>query len=332
MDPLRPVKIGNVSFERQPVILAPMEDVTDPPFRAICRQMGADWVFTEFVSSDGLIRDAQKSKVKLDVYPQERPVSIQIFGAHIDAMVEAARIVEQTQPDFIDLNFGCPVRKVAAKGAGAGMLLDIPKMVEMTRQVVKAVQTPVTVKTRLGWDEKSRFIVDIAEKLQDVGIAALTIHGRTRNQLYSGVADWTLIGQVKNNPRMHIPIIGNGDIKDPQSALHAMQTFGVDGIMIGRASIGNPWIFSQVSHFLQTGEMLAEPGLLQRAEICRKHLEMSVAWKGERVAVFEMRRHYCTYFKGVRNFKPFRMQLVTAPDARQVYDLLDQICVTDFEA
>lgn len=332
MDPLRPVKIGNVSFERQPVILAPMEDVTDPPFRAICRQMGADWVFTEFVSSDGLIRDAQKSKVKLDVHPQERPVSIQIFGAHIDAMVEAARIVEQTQPDFIDLNFGCPVRKVAAKGAGAGMLLDIPKMVEMTRQVVKAVQTPVTVKTRLGWDEKSKLIVDIAERLQDVGIAALTIHGRTRNQLYSGVADWTLIGQVKNNPRMHIPIIGNGDIKDPQSALHAMQTFGVDGIMIGRASIGNPWIFSQVSHFLQTGEMLAEPNLLQRAEICRKHLEMSVAWKGERVAVFEMRRHYCTYFKGVRNFKPFRMQLVTAPDARQVYDLLDQICVTDFEA
>lgn len=309
-----------------------MEDVTDPPFRAICRQMGADWVFTEFVSSDGLIRDAAKSLVKLDVYPEERPVSIQIFGAHIDAMVEAAKVVERAKPDFIDINFGCPVRKVAAKGAGAGMLQDIPKMVEMTRQVVQAVSTPVTVKTRLGWDENSKHIVDIAERLQDAGIAALTIHGRTRNQLYKGTADWTLIGEVKNNPRMHIPIIGNGDIRDPQSAENAFNTFGVDGIMIGRASIGNPWVFRQIQHYFQTGEMLPEPDISERAGVCKRHLEMSVQWKGEKVAVFEMRRHYCTYFKGIPNFKPFRMRLVTAPTAQEVYDIIDEIAVADFQA
>lgn len=328
----REVKIGNNTFSHPPVILAPMEDVSDPPFRVICREMGADWVFTEFISADGLIRDAAKSLVKMDVFPGERPVSIQIFGAHIDAMVEAAKIVEQVKPDFIDINFGCPVRKVATKGAGAGMLQDIPKMVEMTRQIVNAVDTPVTVKTRLGWDEKSKFIVDTAERLQDVGIAALTIHGRTRNQLYGGTADWTLIGEVKNNPRMHIPIIGNGDIKDPQSAEYALKTFGVDGIMIGRATIGNPWIFKQIKHYFQTGELIKEPEISERAEVCKKHLQMSVAWKGERVAVFEMRRHYCTYFKGIRNFKPYRMRLVTAPTAQEVYDIIDEVISTDFQA
>ncbi len=328
----REIKIGNVTFPHPPVILAPMEDVSDPPFRVICREMGADWVFTEFISADGLIRDAAKSLVKMDVFPGERPVSIQIFGAHIDAMVEAAKIVEQAKPDFIDINFGCPVRKVATKGAGAGMLQDIPKMVEMTRQIVKAVDTPVTVKTRMGWDEKSKFIVDTAERLQDVGIAALTIHGRTRNQLYGGTADWTLIGEVKNNPRMHIPIIGNGDIKDPQSARFALEKWGVDGIMIGRAAIGNPWIFKQVKHFFQTGEIINEPEIKERAEVCKRHLQMSVDWKGERVAVFEMRRHYCTYFKGIRNFKPFRMRLVTAPTAQEVYDIIDEVISTDFQA
>lgn len=328
----REKKIGNVTFPHPPVILAPMEDVSDPPFRVICREMGADWVFTEFISADGLIRDAAKSIVKMDVFPGERPVSIQIFGAHIDAMVQAAKIVEQAKPDFIDINFGCPVRKVATKGAGAGMLQDIPKMVEMTRQIVKAVDTPVTVKTRLGWDEKTKFIVDTAERLQDVGIAALTIHGRTRNQLYGGTADWTLIGEVKNNPRMHIPIIGNGDIKDPQSAGLALEKWGVDGIMIGRAAIGNPWIFKQVKHYFQTGELSNEPEISERAEVCKRHLQMSVDWKGERVAVFEMRRHYCTYFKGIRNFKPFRMRLVTAPTAQEVYDIIDEVISTDFQA
>ncbi len=326
------VTIGNITFNRVPLILAPMEDVTDPPFRVLCREMGADWVFSEFISSDGLIRDASKSLAKLDIYPGERPVSIQIFGAHIDAMTEAARVVEQAKPDFIDINFGCPVRKVAAKGAGAGMLQNIPKMVEMTRSIVKAVNTPVTVKTRLGWDEHSKYIVDIAERLQDTGIAALTIHGRTRSQFYTGTADWTLIGEVKNNPRMHIPIIGNGDIKDPQSALHAINTYGVDGIMIGRASIGNPWIFRQISTFLDQGTIPAPPTLAERAEVCKKHLQMSIQWKGERTAILEMRRHYCTYFKGIRNFKPIRMKLVTSLSASEIMDIIDQVAVTDFEA
>jgi len=328
----RPVKIGNIQFSHIPLILAPMEDVTDPPFRVLCREKGADWVFSEFISADGLIRDADKSLVKLDIYPGERPVSIQIFGAHIQAMVEAARRVEEAKPDFIDINFGCPVRKVAAKGAGAGMLQDIPKMVEMTRQIVKAVKLPVTVKTRLGWDENTKHIVDIAEQLQDTGIAALTIHGRTRSQFYTGTADWTLIGAVKNNPRMHIPIIGNGDIKDPLSAEAAIKDHGVDGLMIGRATIGNPWIFEQIRHYFRSGEMLPSPGIEQRAQMCKKHLQMSVQWKGERTAVLEMRRHYCTYFKGIRNFKPFRMKLVTTYSAQEVYNIIDQIALTDFEA
>jgi tRNA-dihydrouridine synthase B len=328
----KPQTIGNTLFSRLPLILAPMEDVTDPPFRVLCREQGADWVFSEFISADGLIRDSQKSQVKMDIYPGERPVSIQIFGAHIDAMVEAARIVEQAQPDFIDINFGCPVRKVAAKGAGAGMLQDIPKMVEMTRQIVSAVKLPVTVKTRLGWDENNKQIEDIAERLQDAGIAALTIHGRTRSQFYTGTADWTLIGQVKNNPRMHIPIIGNGDIKDALSAHRAINDYGVDGLMIGRAAIGNPWIFQQISHYLDTGEMIGQPTLEQRVDVCRRHLRMSVEWKGERTAVLEMRKHYCTYFRGLKNFKPFRMRLVTTYSAQEVLDIIDQIAHTDFEA
>lgn len=328
----RKVKIGNTEFDHIPLILAPMEDVTDPPFRVLCREKGADWVFSEFISADGLIRDAAKSLVKMDIYPGERPVSIQIFGAHIDAMVEAARMVEQAGPDFIDINFGCPVRKVAAKGAGAGMLQDIPKMEEMTRQIVRAVKTPVTVKTRLGWDETSKHIPEIAERLQDTGIAALTIHGRTRSQFYTGIADWTLIGEVKNNPRIHIPIIGNGDIKDPVSAQSFLENYGVDGLMIGRATVGNPWIFEQIKHYFRTGELLPPPTIAEKARICKKHLQMSVEWKGERTAVLEMRRHYCTYFKGIRNFKPIRMKLVTTYSAQEVYDIIDRIAVTDFEA
>ena len=309
-----------------------MEDVTDPPFRLICRELGADWVYTEFIAADGLIRDAGKSLQKLDIYPAERPVSIQIFGAHIDAMVDAARVAAASQPDFVDINFGCPVRKVASKGAGSGIMNDVPKMVEMTRQVVNAVKLPVTVKTRLGYDQKTKNIVDIAERLQDCGIAALAIHGRTRCQMYSGLADWSLIGQVKNNPRMHIPIIGNGDITSPELALKALNDYGVDGIMVGRASIGNPWIFRQISHYFDTGSLISAPALEDRLRMCRHHIEMSVQWKGERVALFEMRRHYSHYFKGILNFKPFRMRLVTAPTLAELFAVLDEIASTDFTA
>lgn len=318
------VKAGHITFDHIPLILAPMEDVTDPPFRAICREMGADWVFTEFISADGLIRDASKSKVKMDVYPEERPVSIQLFGNQVEAMTEAAKIVETAKPEFIDINFGCPVRKVAMKGAGAGMLRDIPAMIRITESIVKAVKTPVTVKTRLGWDENDKPIAEIAQRLQDVGIAALTIHGRTRNQLYKGTADWTLIGEVKNNPAIHIPVIGNGDIKDGLSAKNAIEKYNVDGIMIGRASVGNPWIFKEIRHFLLTGEKLPPPSLEEKAEVCMKHLIRSVEWKGERTAILEMRRHYCTYFKGIRNFKPIRMQLVTSENLNELVELIDQ--------
>ncbi len=325
------LKIGNIAFSHPPLILAPMEDVTDPPFRIICKELGADWVYTEFLSVDGLVRDASKSRLKMDIYPEERPVSIQIFGAHMDAMVEGAKIVESAKPDFIDINFGCPVRKVASKGAGAGMLNDIPKMVEMTRQVVQAVSTPVTVKTRLGWDENTKNIVTIAEQLQDVGIAAIAIHGRTRCQLYKGTADWTLIGEVKNNPRMHIPVIGNGDITDGQSALNALNRYGVDGLMIGRATIGNPWIFEQIKHFLKHKEALSYPSLQKKADTCIKHLQMSIPWKGEKLAVFEMRKHYCTYFKGIPNFKPYRMRLVTAQTSEEIMNIIQEIKETDFQ-
>jgi nifR3 family TIM-barrel protein len=313
---------GRWSFAGRPLILAPMEDVTDPPFRHICREMGADWVYTEFISADGLVRDAIKSIRKLDISAEERPVSIQLFGAHIDAMVGAAQAAEAAGPDFIDINFGCPVRKVASKGAGSGIMNDVPKMVEMTRRIVKAVNTPVTVKTRLGYDQQNKNIVDIAERLQDCGIAALAIHGRTRCQLYRGTADWTLIGEVKNNPRMHIPIIGNGDIADGPGAREAFERYGVDGIMIGRASIGNPWVFREVKHYLETGTSLPEPTIAERTEICRRHLMASVQWKGEKTGLFEMRRHYSNYFKGIPHFKQHRMRLVTSGSVAEVLGVL----------
>lgn len=307
-----------------------MEDVTDPPFRLICREMGADWVYTEFISADGLIRDAHKSLQKLDIQSKERPVSIQIFGADIASMVEAARVAANSNPDFVDINFGCPVRKVASKGAGSGIMNDVPKMAEMTRRIVEAVDVPVTVKTRLGYDKQTKNIVDIAEHLQDCGIAALAIHGRTRCQLYTGQADWSLIGAVKNNPRMHIPIIGNGDITNPQEALHALDRYGVDGIMIGRAAIGNPWVFKEVTRFFDKGEVASPPDVTERIAVCRSHLEASVAWKGERVAIFEMRRHYSQYFKGMVHFKPFRMKLVGASSLDELQEIFDEILTVDF--
>ncbi len=319
------IKIGHAHFDRLPVILAPMEDVTDPPFRQLCKEMGADWVYTEFISADGLIRDALKRLKKLEIYPEERPVSIQIFGANIDAMVQAAIVAAGAQPDFVDINFGCPVRKVASKGAGSGIMNDVPKMEEMCRRIVKAVDVPVTVKTRLGYDQQNKNIMDIAERLQDCGIAALAIHGRTRCQMYRGTADWTLIGEVKNNSRMHIPIIGNGDITSGPEAQAAFEKYGVDGIMIGRATVGNPWIFKEVRHYLDTGEQLPDPSFEERLDVCRRHIQLSVAWKGERTAIFEMRRHYGNYFKGIHGFKPYRMKLVTADSLETLYHLLDEI-------
>ncbi|MBS4012401.1 MAG: tRNA dihydrouridine synthase DusB [Bacteroidetes bacterium] len=302
-----------------------MEDVTDPPFRVLCREMGADWVYSEFISADGLIRNSDKSKHKLDIFPGERPVSIQIFGANIDAMVEAAKIAEEAAPEFIDINFGCPVKKVAGKGAGAGMLQDVPKMVKMSEAILKSVKIPVTAKTRLGWDLSSKNILDTAEKLQDTGIAALAIHGRTRCQMYKGEADWTLIGEVKNNPRMHIPIIGNGDIKNALDAKDAIDKYGVDGIMVGRASIGNPWVFKEILSFIKNGEIITQPDLNERVGVCLRHLEMSVDWKGERVAINEMRKHYSNYFKAIPNFKQHRIKLVTASSLDDIRQILGEI-------
>ncbi len=319
------IRIGKITFLQLPVILAPMEDITDPPFRLLCKEMGADWVYTEFISADGLIRDADKSLHKLDIYPEERPVSIQIFGANTDAMVGAAKAAQKAAPDFIDINFGCPVRKVASKGAGSGIMNDIPKMEEITRRVVDAVDLPVTVKTRLGYDRDHKQIVEIAERLQDCGIAALAIHGRTRCQLYRGTADWTLIGEVKSNPRMHIPVIGNGDICSGEDTLNAFERYGVDGVMIGRACIGNPWIFREVRHFLTTGEQLPAPGISERLEVCRRHIELSVDWKGEKTALFEMRKHYSNYFREIHGFKPYRIRLVTAASLAELHQVMDDI-------
>jgi len=319
------VKIGTLNLNDFPVILAPLEDITDPPFRRLCKTMGADLMFTEFISSDGLIRDAIKSTRKLDFDDMERPIGIQIFGSEVDPMREATFVAESVSPDLIDLNFGCPVRKVAGKGGGAGLLKDIPKMIEITQAVVKATNLPVTVKTRLGWDEDSKFIVEIAERLQDVGIKAITIHGRTRAQMYKGEADWTLIGEVKNNPRMNIPVFGNGDIDSPQKALEMKNRFGVDGIMIGRAVIGNPTIFRSVKHFLQTGILLPEPSVQERVSLCRTHLEQSIEWKGSHVGMVEMRKHYSGYFKGVKDFKPIKMKLLTILDTNELFDLLHHI-------
>ncbi len=321
----RELSIGKVHFTPLPLLLAPMEDISDPPFRLLCREMGADWVVTEFISADGLIRDSDKSQKKLDILNQERPVSIQLFGADSGAMAAAAELASRARPDFIDINFGCPVRKVAAKGAGSGIMNDVPKMEEICRRVVAAVNIPVTVKTRLGYDQKNKNIVAVAERLQDCGIAALTIHGRTRCQMYRGHADWILIGEVKNNPRMHIPIIGNGDITDGPSAMKAFEDYGVDGVMIGRAAIGNPWVFRQVRHFLNTGRSMPPPGLTERLSVCRRHILLSVQWKGERTAIFEMRRHYANYFKDIPHVKPYRIRLVTACSLDALMEVLGEI-------
>lgn len=303
-------------------MLAPMEDVSDPPFRAVCKDNGADLMYTEFISSEGLIRDAIKSRKKLDIFPYEKPIGIQIFGGDEEAMALSARIVDATQPDLLDINYGCPVKKVVCKGAGAGVLRDIPLMVRLTQAVVKSTSLPVTVKTRLGWDDNSINIEEVAERLQDVGIKALSIHGRTRAQLYKGEADWTMIRKVKENPRIQIPIFGNGDIDSPEKALEYKNLYGVDGIMIGRAAIGYPWIFNEIKHFMETGEKLAAPTMKQRVDVARKHLEFSVKWKGEKTGIMEMRRHYTNYFRNIPNIKPYRQRLVEFDTFQLVDDLL----------
>lgn len=315
------VKIGNIELSDFPLLLAPMEDVSDPPFRAVCKENGADLMYTEFVSSEGLIRDAAKSVQKLDIFEYERPVGIQLFGSDVETMGSCAEIASRVNPDLIDINYGCPVKNVACRGAGAALLQDIPKMVKMTESVIKSTHLPVTVKTRLGWDDNTKNIQDVAERLQDIGIKALSIHGRTRVQMYKGAADWSLIAKVKENPRITIPIFGNGDIDTPEKALEYKNTYGVDGIMIGRATIGNPWIFNEIKHYLKTGEKLPPPTMEQRVDVCRRHLEFSIRWKGPVAGVFEMRRHYTNYFKGLEHFKPYRMRLVEAP----TFDELDSI-------
>ncbi len=321
------VKIGSVELGSFPLLLAPMEDVSDPPFRYVCKQNGADLMYTEFISSEGLIRDARKSVKKLDIFEYERPIGIQLFGSDIDSMREAAVIADQANPALIDINYGCPVKAVACRGAGAALLQDVPKMVAMTNEVIKAAKRPVTVKTRLGWDDSTKNVVDVAERLQDIGISALTIHGRTRAQLYKGPADWTLIGAIKNNPRMHIPIFGNGDVDSPEKALELKNKYGVDGLMIGRASIGYPWIFNEIKHYFETGERLPTPDIHQRVEVCKAHLIKSVEWKGPIVGIFEMRRHYTNYFKGLDHFKDYRMRLVTAPDLSSILSIIDEVHV-----
>ena len=319
------VRIGDIDIAEFPLLLAPMEDVSDPPFRALCKQYGADLMYTEFISSEGLIRDAAKSMAKLDIFEYERPIGIQIFGSDIESMRQAAAITEEAGPNLIDINYGCPVKKVACRGAGAGILQDIPKMVSMTKEIVDTCSLPVTVKTRLGWDDQSRHIVDVAERLQDVGIQAISIHGRTRAQMYKGEADWSLISAVKNNPRMHIPVFGNGDIDSPQKAVEYRERYGVDGIMIGRASIGAPWVFKEIKHFMATGEIVPPPVLNERVAAAREHLEKSIVWKGERLGVVEMRRHYANYFKGLRDFKKHRLDLVTLDAPDDIRIKLDQI-------
>jgi tRNA-dihydrouridine synthase B len=319
------VKIDKIELPDFPLLLAPMEDVSDPPFRRLCKENGADLMYTEFISSEGLIRDAAKSLKKLDIFEYERPIGIQIFGNELDSMEKAAEIVTASRPDILDINYGCPVHKVACKGAGAGILQDIPKMVRLTEAIVKSTHLPVTVKTRLGWSESTKYIVEVAERLQDVGIKAISIHGRTRQQMYKGEADWTLIGEVKNNPRMNIPVFGNGDIDSPEKAVAMKNRYGVDGVMIGRATIGYPWFFREVKHFIQTGEHCSPPTLEERIEVARRHLQLSVEWKGERTGVVETRRHYANYFKGLADFKEFRTQLVTTDSSEGVYAILDAI-------
>ena len=306
-------------------MLAPMEDVSDPPFRAICKENGADIMYTEFISSEGLIRDAEKSTMKLDIYDEERPIGIQIFGGNIESMKLATAICEQANPDIIDINYGCPVKKVACKGAGAGILQDIPKMVKMTKEIVKSTSLPVTVKTRLGWDENSKYIVEVAERLQDVGIKAISIHGRTRKQMYKGEADWTLIGEVKNNPRMHIPVFGNGDVSSGEKALEMKKKYGIDGIMIGRAAIGYPWIFNEIKSYLKNKEIISKPTIEDRVRVCKRHLKHSIAWKGERLGIFETRRHYTNYFRGIPHFKDHRIKLVSSENPNEILEILESI-------
>lgn len=317
--------IGPIQLPEFPMLLAPMEDVSDPPFRAVCKDNGADLMYSEFISSEGLIRDAIKSRQKLDFSEEERPFGIQIFGGDEDAMAMSARICETVNPDLVDINFGCPVKKVVNKGAGAGVLKDIDLMVRLTEAVIKSTSLPVTVKTRLGWDDKTKNIEEVAERMQDIGVKALAIHGRTRCQLYKGEADWTLIGKVKNNPRIHIPIFGNGDIDSPQKAQEYKNRYGIDGIMIGRAAIGYPWIFREIKHYLKTGEILPSPTLEERIAVCRKHLQKSVEWKGPIVGINEMRRHYTNYLKGLPGIREYRYKLVTLPSPEAVFEVLQEI-------
>lgn len=319
------VKIGNINLGEFPLLLAPMEDVSDPPFRAICKEQGADLMFTEFISAEGLIRDARKSLEKLDIYDYERPIGIQIFGDRIDSMREAAARAEEANPELIDINYGCPVKKVVCKGAGAGILLDLPKMQSMSAEIVKRVNKPVTVKTRLGWDESNIRILEVAQRLQDAGIQALTIHGRTRKQMYKGTANWDHIAEVKNHPDIHIPIFGNGDIDSPVKAWRYRQSYGVDGIMIGRASIGNPWIFKEIKHYFRTGELLPPPDIQEKIRLVRKHLDFSMRWKGPRKGVYEMRRHYTNYFRGIPSFKSYRTRLIQSETYKELLGILDEI-------
>ena len=318
-------KIGNIDLGEFPLLLAPMEDVSDPPFRALCKENGADVVYTEFISSEGLIRNAAKSTMKLDIYEKERPVGIQIFGANLDSMLQSVDIVEKTKPDIIDINFGCPVKKVVCKGAGAGILKDIDKMEMLTREMAKRTNLPLTVKTRLGWDEKSIKIVEVAERIQDAGAQAITIHGRTRAQMYKGSADWKFISDVKNNPRMKIPVFGNGDVNSPEKAVEMRDKFGLDGAMIGRASIGNPWFFNQVKHFFKTGEHLPQPTINERINMAETHLKMSIKWKGEKLGVLETRRHYSNYFKGIPDFKKYRTIMVTSDFSKDIFNLFAEL-------
>ena len=319
------VKIGDIELSDFPLLLAPMEDVSDPPFRALCKELGADVVYTEFISSEGLIRDAAKSVQKLDIYEKERPVGIQIFGANLDSMLRSVEIVEASKPDIIDINFGCPVKKVVSKGAGAGILKDIPLMVKLTEAMAKHTHLPVTVKTRLGWDDDSIKIVEVAERLQDAGAKAISIHGRTRAQMYKGDANWHPIAAVKNNQRMQIPIFGNGDVDSPEKAKLMRDEFGLDGAMIGRASIGNPWFFNQVKHFFETGIHATPLSIEDRVAVARRHLEMAIDWKGEIQGVLETRRHYTNYFKGIPNFKPLRTRMVTSNESAGVFEVFDEI-------
>ena len=319
------IKIGNIQLPEFPLLLAPMEDVSDPPFRAVCKDNGADLMYTEFISSEGLIRNAIKSRQKLDIFEKERPVGIQIFGGDEESLALAAKIVDSTNPDVLDINFGCPVKKVACRGAGAGVLKDIPLMIRLTAAVIKSTSLPVTVKTRLGWDEQTKNIEEVAERLQDIGVAALSIHGRTRTQMYKGEADWTLIERVKNNPRIQIPIFGNGDIDSPEKALLYKNRYGVDGIMIGRAAIGYPWIFREIKHYLQTGDRIPGPTLEERIQVCKEHLYRSVDWKGPVTGIHEMRRHYSNYLKGLPNIKEYRNKLVTLNTKEEISEVLNTV-------